>query len=94
MVGGGGDVDVFVWVFVKGHVLIRSRNWKGHNFFRQIISKIPSLGLHVGSRMLTCVAISITAHSKRFPHRELSLRFFDWGYLLLLLSFDFVSLKS
>ena len=35
-VGGGAEVsDVFVWVFVKGHALIHSRKWVGHDFFRQ-----------------------------------------------------------
>ena len=37
--GGGGEADVFVWVFLKGDALIHSRKWKGHNFFRQKNSK-------------------------------------------------------
>ena len=33
--GGGGGLDVFVWVFVKGHAINHSRKWEGHDFFRQ-----------------------------------------------------------
>ena len=39
--GGGGGSDAFVQVFVKGHALIQSGKWKGHEFFSQKISKIP-----------------------------------------------------
>ena len=35
--GGGGGSDVFVWVFLKGHALIHSRKWEGHDFFRKKI---------------------------------------------------------
>jgi len=37
----GGGSDVFVWVFVKGHALIHSRKWEGHECFCQKVSKIP-----------------------------------------------------
>ena len=37
----GGGLDVFVWVFLKGHALIHSRKWKGHDFFRKKILKYP-----------------------------------------------------
>ena len=39
--GGVGEPDVFVWVFLKGHALIHSRKWKGHDFFRKRILKCP-----------------------------------------------------
>ena len=31
--------DVFVWVFLKGHALIHSGKWEGHDFFRKKILK-------------------------------------------------------
>ena len=31
----GGGSDVFAWVFVKGHALIHSRKWEGHDFFAE-----------------------------------------------------------
>ena len=40
-IGRGGGSDVFVWVFLKGHALIHSRKWEGHDFFRKKNSKIP-----------------------------------------------------
>ena len=33
--GGEGGSDVFAWVFVKGHALIHSRKWEGHDFFAE-----------------------------------------------------------
>ena len=33
--------DAFVWVFLKGHPLIHSGKWEGHDFFRQKILKYP-----------------------------------------------------
>ena len=37
----GEGSDVFVWVFLKGHALIHSRKWEGHDFFRKKIRKYP-----------------------------------------------------
>ena len=37
----GGGVDVFVWVFVKGHALIHSGKWEGHEFFRKQFPQYP-----------------------------------------------------
>ena len=38
--GGSG---VFVWVFLKGHALIHSGKWEGHDFFRKKFLKYPDL---------------------------------------------------
>ena len=37
----GGGSDVFVYVFVKGHALIHSGKWEGHDFFRRNFLKHP-----------------------------------------------------
>ena len=37
----GGGADVFVWVFLKGHALIHSKKWEGHDYFRKKILKYP-----------------------------------------------------
>ena len=47
MGGGGGGSDVFVWIFLKGHALIHSRKWEGHDFFRKKILNLYSTGLVV-----------------------------------------------
>ena len=39
--GRGGGLDVFVWVFLKGHALIHTRKWEGHDFCRKTILKYP-----------------------------------------------------
>ena len=39
--GSGGGSDGFVWVFLKGHALIHSKKWEGHEFFRKKILKYP-----------------------------------------------------
>ena len=36
--GGGGRC--FCWIFLKGHALIHSRKWEGHDFFRKKILKL------------------------------------------------------
>ena len=41
MGGGGEGSDAFVKVFVKGHALIQSRKWEGHDFFRKKFLKYP-----------------------------------------------------
>ena len=38
---GEGGPDVFVCVYVKGHALIHSRKWEGHDFFCQKFLKYP-----------------------------------------------------
>ena len=37
----GGGSYVFVYVFVKGHALIHSGKWEGHDFFRKNFLKHP-----------------------------------------------------
>ena len=38
----GGGSDVFVQVFLKGHALIHSEKWEGHDFFRKKFLKYPT----------------------------------------------------
>ena len=38
----GGGSDVFVQVFLKGHALIHSGKWEGHDFFRKKFLKYPT----------------------------------------------------
>ena len=58
----GGGSDVFVWVFVKGHALIHSRNWEGHDFFRQKFLKYPGPPLPIKNvPSLTASTVTLSA---------------------------------
>ena len=58
-----GLSDVFVWVFVKGHALIHSRNWEGHDFFRQ--NFLPHLDV-----VIVCIFACIRGNIEIFAQIE------------------------